>query len=361
MIMTVIGLSLMAALVLVAVTAVNGDSHLTARDLQQKQAYEAAKAGIDDYAYHLHANNSYWTTCTEVDDATRSTRRTAIHRSNRPRTGPGQAPAPNTRSNCCPRPPAHTASATPRTPDRKHAPVAGPAEGHLPHPLHRLRRANRTARSSPPSSRPASSTTSTSPSARPRTRVTYGDRIADRGGAKRSAARRSTTGRYDAEIANKSMVLQRDLLRHRRLHQRPDAHQRRLRDLRHPHPRARSAADPVEVSGAARRLVLDQGHSPLRVELHRLQTTTSKGPLQPTRRSLTPPPTNSELQRDRRRTVQVQRPGPHLPQRRIDDGDDLPPANSCGSPSEVSVQRPDPRQRSRLRRKRHLLQRLHAL
>ncbi len=56
MIMTVIGLSLMAALVLVAVTAVNGDSHLTAHDLKQKQAYEAAKAGIDDYAYHLNAN-----------------------------------------------------------------------------------------------------------------------------------------------------------------------------------------------------------------------------------------------------------------------------------------------------------------
>ena len=66
MIITVIGLSLMAMLVLVAVTAVNGDSHLTARDLQQKQAYEAAKAGIDNYAYHLHANNSYWTSCANV-------------------------------------------------------------------------------------------------------------------------------------------------------------------------------------------------------------------------------------------------------------------------------------------------------
>lgn len=66
MIMTVIGLALMAALVLVAVTAVNGDSQLTGRDLQQKQAYEAAKAGIDDYAYHLHANNSYWTLCASM-------------------------------------------------------------------------------------------------------------------------------------------------------------------------------------------------------------------------------------------------------------------------------------------------------
>jgi len=66
MIMTVIGLSLMAALVLVAVTAVNGDSHLTIHDLRQKQSYEAAKAGIDDYAYHLHANNSYWTGCASM-------------------------------------------------------------------------------------------------------------------------------------------------------------------------------------------------------------------------------------------------------------------------------------------------------
>ena len=66
MIITVIGLSLMAMLVLVAVTAVNGDSNLTTRDLQQKQAYEAAKAGIDNYAYHLHANNSYWTSCANV-------------------------------------------------------------------------------------------------------------------------------------------------------------------------------------------------------------------------------------------------------------------------------------------------------
>jgi Tfp pilus assembly protein PilX len=66
MIMTVIGLALMAALVLVAVTAVNGDSRLTTHDLQQKQSYEAAKAGIDDYAYHLHANNSYWTGCASM-------------------------------------------------------------------------------------------------------------------------------------------------------------------------------------------------------------------------------------------------------------------------------------------------------
>ena len=66
MIMTVIGLSLMAALTLVAVTAVTGDTHLTTHDLEQKRAYEAAKSGIDNYAYHLHGNNSYWTSCANV-------------------------------------------------------------------------------------------------------------------------------------------------------------------------------------------------------------------------------------------------------------------------------------------------------
>lgn len=70
MIMTVIGLSLMAALTLVAVTAVTGDTHLTTHDLEQKRAYEAAKAGIDNYAYHLHGNNSYWTACAGVTGPT---------------------------------------------------------------------------------------------------------------------------------------------------------------------------------------------------------------------------------------------------------------------------------------------------
>ena len=65
MIMTMIGLSLMRALVLVAVTAVSGDTHLTGHDLSQKRAYEAAKAGIDEYAYHLHTDNGYWTKCTD--------------------------------------------------------------------------------------------------------------------------------------------------------------------------------------------------------------------------------------------------------------------------------------------------------
>jgi type II secretory pathway pseudopilin PulG len=66
MIMTVIGLSLIALLVAVSVAAVNGDVHQSARDLSRKQAYEAAKAGIDEYAYHLHTDNGYWAKCTAV-------------------------------------------------------------------------------------------------------------------------------------------------------------------------------------------------------------------------------------------------------------------------------------------------------
>lgn len=68
MIMTTIGLSLMATLVLVAVTAVGGDVHLTGHDADRKRAYEAAKAGIDDYAYNLHVDNGYWAKCTDVDE-----------------------------------------------------------------------------------------------------------------------------------------------------------------------------------------------------------------------------------------------------------------------------------------------------
>ena len=66
MIVTVIGMSLIALLVLVAVTAVNGDAQLTSQDVSHKQAYEAAKAGIDEYAYHLHVNTAFWSKCVEV-------------------------------------------------------------------------------------------------------------------------------------------------------------------------------------------------------------------------------------------------------------------------------------------------------
>lgn len=67
MVVTVIAMSVLALLVLVAVTAVNGDAHLTSRDLMRKQAYEAAKAGIDEYAFRLHTYTGYWSKCDTVE------------------------------------------------------------------------------------------------------------------------------------------------------------------------------------------------------------------------------------------------------------------------------------------------------
>jgi type II secretory pathway pseudopilin PulG len=66
MIMTVIGMSLIVLLAAVAVTAVNGSAQATSHDVARKQAYEAAVAGINEYAYHLHANSIYWAKCTEA-------------------------------------------------------------------------------------------------------------------------------------------------------------------------------------------------------------------------------------------------------------------------------------------------------
>jgi hypothetical protein len=68
MIMTVIGLAMIATLILVTVSAVGRDAHLSGYELNQKQAYEAAKAGLDDYAYHLHTDNGYWAKCTNVEE-----------------------------------------------------------------------------------------------------------------------------------------------------------------------------------------------------------------------------------------------------------------------------------------------------
>lgn len=67
MIMTTIGLAVVAVIAMVAVTAVGGDVNPTGRDLQRKRAYEAAKAGINDYSFHLRADNGYWAKCTNVE------------------------------------------------------------------------------------------------------------------------------------------------------------------------------------------------------------------------------------------------------------------------------------------------------
>jgi type II secretory pathway pseudopilin PulG len=66
MIAVLIGMTIVTTLALVAVTAVRGDLPLTSRDLASKKAYEAAKAGVEDYASHLYADSLYWTRCAEV-------------------------------------------------------------------------------------------------------------------------------------------------------------------------------------------------------------------------------------------------------------------------------------------------------
>jgi Tfp pilus assembly protein PilX len=52
-----------AMLVTVSLTSAQGDLNLTRNDLDQKQAYEAALAGVNDYQYHLNSDTNYWTQC----------------------------------------------------------------------------------------------------------------------------------------------------------------------------------------------------------------------------------------------------------------------------------------------------------
>lgn len=66
MIMTVIGVTLVALVAAVTVVAASGDSHQTAVSANRQQAYEAALAGIHEYAFHLHENQEYWATCTQA-------------------------------------------------------------------------------------------------------------------------------------------------------------------------------------------------------------------------------------------------------------------------------------------------------
>ncbi len=66
MVATLVGTAVMAALALVAVTAVRGDIPLHGNDIASKRASEAARAGIEDYAFRLYNDPTYWTKCTSV-------------------------------------------------------------------------------------------------------------------------------------------------------------------------------------------------------------------------------------------------------------------------------------------------------
>lgn len=66
MVATILGVGMIMALALATVTAVRGDIHLTGHDIDSKRAYEAARAGVEDYASHLYADSLYWTKCANV-------------------------------------------------------------------------------------------------------------------------------------------------------------------------------------------------------------------------------------------------------------------------------------------------------
>ena len=64
MILAVLAVALILSWRAAALTATGSDLHLTQHDFDHKRAYEAAQAGIADYAFHLNADNNYWTRCT---------------------------------------------------------------------------------------------------------------------------------------------------------------------------------------------------------------------------------------------------------------------------------------------------------
>src|SRR5262249_6977159 len=66
MIAVVSSIALVSALVGASIVATNSDQGLLRRDIAQKQAYQAAQAGIADYTYHLNNDSGYWTRCTAV-------------------------------------------------------------------------------------------------------------------------------------------------------------------------------------------------------------------------------------------------------------------------------------------------------
>jgi hypothetical protein len=53
-----------------AIAAASGDTHLTRYDQDDKEAYAAAEAGVNDYLGHLNVDNNYWANCTNVSAPT---------------------------------------------------------------------------------------------------------------------------------------------------------------------------------------------------------------------------------------------------------------------------------------------------
>ncbi len=68
MLTTMMAVTLVVAVSAVAVAAVSGDINSSAKDLDHRRAFEAAKAGINDYVFHLHEESTYWAKCTQVPE-----------------------------------------------------------------------------------------------------------------------------------------------------------------------------------------------------------------------------------------------------------------------------------------------------
>ncbi len=62
----VAGVGVATLLAVATISATNSNVQITARSLDEKQAYEAAQAGIADYSFHLNNDNGYWARCTGV-------------------------------------------------------------------------------------------------------------------------------------------------------------------------------------------------------------------------------------------------------------------------------------------------------
>jgi hypothetical protein len=87
MITVVLGMTFVAALSVVTVTAVQGDLNMNRTDLDKKRAYEAAKAGINDYVFHLKKETDYWAKCTNVKPATNAVNQVGSTAKRRPVPG----------------------------------------------------------------------------------------------------------------------------------------------------------------------------------------------------------------------------------------------------------------------------------
>ena len=288
--------------------------NLTRHDLDHKQAYEAAKAGIDDYAFHLHTDNSYWTKCTERADPERGQPAGLDRPTGAPVPGdtgatyaiellPATGRRPTTQCN----------TANPR---RSMLETSGPLHGHLPDPLHRLRRQTQ-----------VSIVATFKPAELPRLRLLHPARDARPGHLRlRSRRRHSKAPTNSANTTWRAGTQQ---------HRRSPASAARTTARRSPssaatrstarctpttpsrsaatRPSAGRAADMIEVSATAR-LVTSESHA---VELHRHPELHRH--LRHQRAGLIPPPTNAELATIAEPPFTLQRPGPDLPQRHRHD------------------------------------------